>query len=113
MTGVLNRRGGLSYLQKVLINQRKANNQLIVGYFDINRLKQVNDTMGHEIGNQLICHVVDHLRKHIDPVNRMIRMGGDDKKSLVVGIFVLLLTGSNNMQNFATICIIYTYIYKM
>ena len=49
-----------------------------MGYFDINRLKQVNDTMGHEIGDQLICHVVDHLRKHIDPVHRMIRMGGDE-----------------------------------
>ena len=78
MTGVLNRRAGLLHLQNELKNHRKANTRLIVGYVDINHLKQVNDTMGHAVGDQLICHVANHLRQHIDTVHRMIRMGGDE-----------------------------------
>ncbi len=78
MTGVLNRRAGLLHLQSELKSQRKANTRLIVGYVDINHLKHVNDTKGHTVGDQLICHVANHLRQHIDPVHRMIRMGGDE-----------------------------------
>lgn len=78
MTGVLNRRAGLLHLQNELKNHRKANTRLIVGYVDINHLKQVNDTMGHAVGDQLICYVANHLRQHIDTVHRMIRMGGDE-----------------------------------
>lgn len=52
---------------------------------DINRLKQINDTLGHLTGNKVIKAVAGALRSCLRPYDFLARMGGDE--------FVLLLSG--------------------
>ncbi len=46
--------------------------------FDVNNLKKVNDTLGHEKGDQLICSVAEGLKKAFPEGARTYRMGGDE-----------------------------------
>ncbi|MCM1184458.1 MAG: GGDEF domain-containing protein [Roseburia sp.] len=46
--------------------------------FDVNNLKKVNDTLGHEKGDQLICTVSEGLKKAFTEYTRTYRMGGDE-----------------------------------
>jgi diguanylate cyclase (GGDEF)-like protein len=51
---------------------------LIVGYLDIDRFKDINDTMGHHAGDDLIKQVGVRLRDGFDPDCLVARFGGDE-----------------------------------
>ena len=77
LTGILNRQFGLQYLKEA-IERNKEGEALTICYIDINNLKYVNDNFGHDVGDLLICHIVNHLKKVMNPEFKIIRMGGDE-----------------------------------
>lgn len=78
MTGVLNRRSGLELLNKEL-NLSKINNQnIVVCFVDVDRLKMINDSFGHAEGDKVLIKVAKILRESISKSNFVIRMGGDE-----------------------------------
>ncbi|PKM86160.1 MAG: hypothetical protein CVU87_13025 [Firmicutes bacterium HGW-Firmicutes-12] len=87
MTGVLNRRAGLEMLnvtnKELLKNSQKA----YVCFIDINGLKEVNDTLGHEVGDELIISVVDGIKKCIRQSDFIIRLGGDEYLIVFVDVY--------------------------
>ena len=78
MTGALNRRAGLERLSKLYIGNPDRRCQISICFVDINGLKEVNDTLGHEVGDELICTVTDVTRKAIRANDLLIRLGGDE-----------------------------------
>ena len=62
-----------------------------VVYCDITGLKRVNDTMGHEAGDQLILRACDSLRKAFGDYG-VFRIGGDELLALCSGITQDMLT---------------------
>ena len=74
MTGVFNRRAGLSYLED-LIN---TNQQAVICFADVNELKLVNDTFGHNEGDALIRIVADTFLKTLRKTDLVCRVGGDE-----------------------------------
>ena len=54
-------------------------------YIDMDRLKYINDTMGHEMGNVAIVSIADGIRASFPETDLKIRMGGDE--FLVIGAF--------------------------
>lgn len=52
---------------------------------DLNRFKEVNDTLGHEAGDQLLVVLGERLRAAIGPDDHLARMGGDEFSILVEG----------------------------
>ncbi|KQT50194.1 hypothetical protein ASG43_21810 [Aureimonas sp. Leaf454] len=52
--------------------------RLVVGYLDIDRFKDINDTMGHHAGDDLICEVGRRLRERLDRDCLVARFGGDE-----------------------------------
>jgi diguanylate cyclase (GGDEF)-like protein len=51
---------------------------LAVIYIDLDKFKTVNDTLGHRIGDTLLQHVAQQLRKCADNANLVARLGGDE-----------------------------------
>lgn len=51
---------------------------LWIGIFDINNLKQVNDTQGHKAGDNLLCAAVDCIKAVFGQYGEIYRIGGDE-----------------------------------
>ena len=85
LTGLANR-AGLSLEAERLITlagRSRSPQQIGVIYMDLDRFKQVNDTLGHEVGDRLLQVVADRLRTSVREGDCVARLGGDE--------FVLLL----------------------
>lgn len=78
LTNVYNRKAGIEKLEKYLPgpNSRKAN--LAICFTDINGLKQVNDTLGHKAGDELIRSYAAAMVEAIREDDFVFRLGGDE-----------------------------------
>lgn len=74
LTGLANRNQMNRFFEK----HSKDKGQLGVLYFDLDQFKVINDTLGHEIGDQLIAEVAKRLRPLIDKHQHIFRIGGDE-----------------------------------
>ncbi|MEG1254673.1 GGDEF domain-containing protein [Clostridium sp.] len=78
MTGVLNRRSGLELLGKEFDLSKPNDKNLVVCFVDVDRLKMINDTFGHEEGDNALIIVTKILRESIRETDFVIRIGGDE-----------------------------------
>ena len=69
---------------------RLSGRSLSVAFVDLNRFKQVNDSLGHAYGDALLEQVAARLRSTVRPGDTLARMGGDE--------FTLILPGLNGPQ---------------
>ena len=74
LTGLLNRRG----LQSAMDGLRKEDLPLAVYLFDLDNLKQANDTCGHDVGDQMIQCFASLLRRQTRTGDILCRYGGDE-----------------------------------
>lgn len=78
MTGLRNRRGFfIEAEQAYKVAQRKRAVSAVI-FADIDGLKRVNDTLGHEAGDQLICDAANILRASFRNADVVARLGGDE-----------------------------------
>ena len=52
--------------------------ELAIVYCDLDQLKYVNDTFGHKVGDEYICHFVEAIQQSIRDYDVFARMGGDE-----------------------------------
>jgi diguanylate cyclase (GGDEF)-like protein len=80
LSGLPNRHHFVTRLQEALdaVVQFRVNMRVVVAYIDIDRFKDVNDTMGHQAGDALIMAVAERLRAAIAPTDFLARFGGDE-----------------------------------
>src|SRR5690606_444547 len=64
-------------------DRQGANAQLSLLMLDLDRFKQVNDTLGHQAGDELICAVGRRIRGVVGPDVMIARLGGDEFAILV------------------------------
>jgi diguanylate cyclase (GGDEF)-like protein len=77
LTGLPNRLLFTEQLEQALRRVRRGE-QLAVLYIDLDRLKRVNDTLGHPIGDQLLKGVADRLRGCVRDIDTVARLSGDE-----------------------------------
>ena len=63
LTGLPNRRAILDRLREELARTRRHDDMLAVGMFDIDHFKQVNDTYGHQTGDDVLCGLAQILTR--------------------------------------------------
>jgi diguanylate cyclase (GGDEF)-like protein/PAS domain S-box-containing protein len=78
LTGLLNRRGfSILAEQQIKIVQR-TNEPFLLIFVDIDRLKNINDTWGHDVGSKAIAETADILRSGFRHSDILARFGGDE-----------------------------------
>ncbi|WP_158020824.1 putative bifunctional diguanylate cyclase/phosphodiesterase [Chromobacterium sphagni] len=65
-------------LQQALDRPEIGERGLALLYIDLDRFKDVNDTMGHYVGDQLLMAVAARLSAHVRPQDLLARLGGDE-----------------------------------
>ena len=78
LTQTLNRRSGMETLNRAYEQCSSNGSSFTVGFVDINGLKKVNDTYGHEAGDRLIKAVAAAIKHHIRESDSLARLGGDE-----------------------------------
>ena len=87
VTGLPNRRGLLQAMEGALEHLHDASSWLAVLFCDLNHFKEVNDTYGHQVGDQLLIALAQRMQCTLRPEDVVSRLGGDE--------FVLLCTNLN------------------
>ncbi|HRD91601.1 MAG TPA: PAS domain S-box protein [Accumulibacter sp.] len=89
LTDLPNRSSLQSRLDQALANARRdrPSSPLAVMFLDLDRFKNINDTLGHHIGDALLLEVSQRLRASVRQSDVVARLGGDE--------FVVVLTGTD------------------
>jgi diguanylate cyclase len=85
LTGLPNRRSFEDGLASALDLARRSNGSLAVFLLDLNGFKQINDSLGHHAGDQVLCEVSKNLRENVRDFDALARLGGDEF-TLIAGL---------------------------
>jgi diguanylate cyclase (GGDEF)-like protein len=78
LTGLPNRRYALSRLEQEAATALRANQPLSVLVLDLDHFKSVNDTLGHDVGDQVLIHAANMLREAACTNDIVCRLGGEE-----------------------------------
>lgn len=87
LTGLMNRGGFLRYFSSLMENATHSSAAFSVLFIDLDGFKRVNDTLGHQVGDQVLIQVARRLARYCEP-DHIARWGGDE--------FVIALPYANN-----------------
>ncbi len=78
MTHVYNRAGFFKFSEQLMMDARAEQEDMFFIFLDLDGLKKVNDVLGHETGDRMICDMADVLRKTRNKEELLMRYGGDE-----------------------------------
>jgi diguanylate cyclase (GGDEF)-like protein len=78
LTGVFNRHYMEQVLEREFKQSKRYNRSIGFLYIDVNKLKQINDNYGHQMGDKAIKAVGDFLKQEARETDIVIRYGGDE-----------------------------------
>ena len=86
LTGLPNRAFFMSRLEQALTNsQENPSYNVSVLFIDLDRFKIVNDSLGHQVGDELLIGIAARLNDCLRPSDLVARLGGDEFTILVEG----------------------------
>jgi len=86
LTKLPNRILFMDRLKQSLAHARRYTKKVAVLFIDLDRFKNINDTLGHETGDLMLTQVADRLRKNIRQEDTIARLGGDEFAVLLTDI---------------------------
>ena len=78
LTGLPNRRMLRDRLERNIMQSRREGLRVAVLFIDLDHFKQVNDTVGHAKGDQLLIEAAHRIRSCVREVDTVARLGGDE-----------------------------------
>jgi len=95
LTRLPNRRLLQDHARQALAMAERHKHPVGVMYMDLNRFKDINDTQGHDIGDELLVQVADRLQRCLRDTDTLARLGGDEFA------FLLPETDADRMEDIA------------
>jgi diguanylate cyclase (GGDEF)-like protein len=96
LTGLPNRTLFNDRLDKALLRTQQGGSTIAILLLDLDRFKDVNDTLGHHAGDALIWQFASRLTRLADNQDTVARLGGDE--------FVILRADASSLPNLETLC---------
>jgi diguanylate cyclase (GGDEF)-like protein len=91
LTGLVNRSLFRDRLVQAMARSKRMHQPIGLMLLDLDRFKTVNDTFGHDMGDELLKAVTERLKVCVREVDTVARMGGDE--------FTIILEGVSSEQN--------------
>ncbi|MCR5291727.1 MAG: GGDEF domain-containing protein [Eubacterium sp.] len=90
LTGLFNRRRSVDYMGRIIKSAEYASISVAIG--DIDFFKKVNDTYGHDAGDEVLRFVADKIKEHCSTDAFIARWGGEE--------FLVVFPGKNGDESF-------------
>lgn len=78
LTGLFNRPYFLNWLAHALAQAKRDGSRVGLLFLDLDGFKEVNDSLGHDAGDRLLCLVADRLKENTRESDSVARLGGDE-----------------------------------
>ncbi|MFL5847135.1 MAG: putative bifunctional diguanylate cyclase/phosphodiesterase [Solirubrobacteraceae bacterium] len=78
LTGLPNRVLFRRHVDQAMERRRHTGTEIVVMILDLDRFKEVNDTLGHGKGDELLCGIAERLGRALRDVDVVARLGGDE-----------------------------------
>ena len=78
LTGLPNRRLLIDRLSLAIAQARRSQCLMAVMFLSLDNFKQINDILGHDVGDTLLCLVADRLLCTVRQADTVARLGGDE-----------------------------------
>lgn len=85
LTGLPNRRLFMDRLEQEVKHITRSSLPLAVLFMDLDGFKEVNDTLGHDAGDRLLCEVAERLAECVRNDDSIARLGGDEFAVILAG----------------------------
>jgi diguanylate cyclase (GGDEF)-like protein len=95
LTGLLNRRSITERLEHAISRAARHNERLALLFLDMDRFKAINDTLGHDAGDELLRQVSNRISHAVRGSDMVARLGGDE--------FVVLMEGLSSYASAAEV----------
>src|SRR4029079_65500 len=86
LTGLGNRAVFMEAMQQAIALAKRGQKSFALLYLDLDQFKDVNDTLGHPVGDELLKAVADRLRSNTRNTDIVARFGGDEFAVMVPDI---------------------------
>ncbi|MHB1378627.1 MAG: sensor domain-containing diguanylate cyclase [Desulfurivibrionaceae bacterium] len=93
LTGLFNRRGFLTLAEKQLGHALRAEHDMFLIFADLDNMKTINDTLGHETGDLALATAASLLRTTFRQADILARLGGDE-----FAVFISCKPGTDSEQ---------------
>jgi diguanylate cyclase (GGDEF)-like protein len=97
LTHLSNRTLFLDRLEHSINKAKRQKKMLAVLFIDLDRFKEINDSLGHAMGDAVLIEVADRLRENLRDIDTIARLGGDE--------FTLIVEDVDDIQKVNTIAL--------
>ncbi|MDB5776016.1 MAG: sensor diguanylate cyclase [Herbaspirillum sp.] len=78
LTGLLNRRAFAQKLPEAMADAVRRDEMIALLFLDIDGFKEINDTYGHEAGDEMLCMLAARVRHEVRNIDTVARLAGDE-----------------------------------